>query len=73
MARPRHFKIQNVLNTKWIVQVDLIVNMFCQRRESDFYILLIMVIYASYARAPAYLMIMPHMLEKYKSSHTNIL
>jgi hypothetical protein len=37
-ARPRHLKIQNVLKTQWIMQVNLIVNMFCQRRESDLFL-----------------------------------
>jgi hypothetical protein len=51
------------------MQVNLIVNMFCQRRESDFCVLLITVIYASYARALAYPMILPRMLEKYKDPY----
>jgi hypothetical protein len=53
VARPRHHKIHNILKMQWIVRTDLIVNILCQRREGEFYILLI-----------TYAMIMPHVLEK---------
>jgi hypothetical protein len=33
---PRYHEIQNILKTQWIVRINLIINIFCQRRESEF-------------------------------------
>jgi hypothetical protein len=57
-AWPVHHEIPNIFKAQWIVRVDLIVNILCYRRDGEFCVLLIRVIYVSYTRPLAYPMSM---------------